>query len=66
MALSESDKQEILEMIRQENSQKQKKIMSSKSNFKSWLRSAAKSLVNHLTDYLIEKLFDWLYSLLPF
>lgn len=59
MALSESDKQEILAMIRAENSQKQQKIMSSQNSFKKWLEVAAKHLLARLGEHLIEMLFKF-------
>lgn len=56
MALSEEDKKEILELLRQENQQKQKSVLSSKENLKRWLSGVA----SHLAGKLVEAAFDLL------
>lgn len=37
MALSDDDKQEILELLRQQNEEKQKSVVFSKENLTNWL-----------------------------
>jgi len=59
MALSEEDKQEILELLRKENEQKQKSVVSSKENFQRWLLSVAAYLVAKFVEAAFEALSEY-------
>jgi len=59
MALSEEDKQEILQLLREEKTQKQELILSSKESFKRWLSSVASKLVEKLVDVTIDALWHY-------
>lgn len=65
MALSEEDKQEILELLRKENEQKQQSVLSSKESFKRWLSHVASKIVEKLVEAAFEALWNYCLGWLP-
>lgn len=63
MALTEEEEKQIRELLKKQDQQKRKSVLSSKENLKSWLKSAASHIAGKLVDAAFDMLLSWLVSL---